>query len=254
MTSLPYSLNRTVVIRATPATVFRFFTDSQRWAQWWGAGSTIDARPGGAMTIRYPNGVEASGEVLEVVAPTHVVFTMGYASGKPMPPGGSRVSINLAPHPEGTKLELVHELADAGVRDEHVQGWRYQLSVFSNVVANEVNAGVSKAIDRWFELWTETDGSARERTLRDIATGGVKFRDRFSMTDGIDDLVPHIGAAQRFMPGFALKRDGDVRHCQGIAVAEWIATGQDGKPQGAGTNVFRLGPDGKIESVTGLWR
>jgi uncharacterized protein YndB with AHSA1/START domain len=40
MTPLPHSLTRTVVIRATPATVFRFFTDSSRWAQWWGAGST----------------------------------------------------------------------------------------------------------------------------------------------------------------------------------------------------------------------
>jgi len=254
MTPLPHSLTRTVVIRATPATVFRFFTDSSRWAQWWGAGSTIDARPGGTMKIRYPNGVEASGEVLDVVAPTHVVFTMGYASGTPMAPGASRVSITLAPHADGTRLELVHEFADVAVRDEHVQGWRYQLSLFANVVANEVNAGVAKAIDRWFELWSETDASARERTLRDIATSRVKFRDRFSMTDGLEDLVPHIGAAQRFMPGFALKRDGDVRHCQGTALADWVAAGSAGRPQSTGTNVFVLAPDGKIELVTGLWR
>ena len=90
---------------------------------------------------------------------------MGYASGTPMAPGASRVSITLAPHAEGTRLELVHEFADVAVRDEHVQGWRYQLSLFGNVVANEVNAGVAKAIDRWFELWSETDASARERTL-----------------------------------------------------------------------------------------
>jgi uncharacterized protein YndB with AHSA1/START domain len=254
MTPLPHSLNRTVVIRATPATVFRFFTDSSRWAQWWGAGSTIDARPGGTMKICHPGGLEASGEVLDVVVPTHVVFTMGYASGAPIPPGASRVSITLAPHANGTRLELVHEFADVAARDEHVQGWRYQLSLFANVVANEVNAGVAKAIDRWFELWSETDASARERTLRDIATSGVKFRDRFSMTDGLEDLVPHIGAAQRFMPGFALKRDGDVRHCQGTALADWVAAGPDGKPQGTGTNVFVLAPDGKIELVTGLWR
>ncbi|HKW02174.1 MAG TPA: SRPBCC domain-containing protein [Vicinamibacterales bacterium] len=254
MTPLPHSLNRTVVIRATPATVFKFFTDSSRWAQWWGAGSTIDARPGGTMKIRYPNGVEASGEVLEVVAPTHVVFTMGYATGNPMPPGASRVSIKLAPHAEGTRLDLVHEFENVAVRDEHVQGWRYQLSLFGNVVANEVNAGVAKAIDRWFELWSVTDAGTRERTLREIATSGVRFRDRFSMTDGIDDLVPHIGAAQRFMPGFSLKREGDVRHCQGTAVADWAAGGPDGRPAGTGTNVFVLAPDGKIEVVTGLWR
>src|SRR5262249_5445683 len=48
MTELTHSLNRTVVIRAMPETVFRYFTDSARWAAWWGHGSTIDARPGGA--------------------------------------------------------------------------------------------------------------------------------------------------------------------------------------------------------------
>ena len=37
--SLEHSLERTVFIAATRATVFRFFTDSERFAAWWGAGS-----------------------------------------------------------------------------------------------------------------------------------------------------------------------------------------------------------------------
>ena len=48
---LPHSLDRTIVIRARRETVFRYFTDSLRWAKWWGAGSMIDpefttGRPG----------------------------------------------------------------------------------------------------------------------------------------------------------------------------------------------------------------
>jgi len=39
-------LEVTVHIEAQPETVFSYFTDSVRWAAWWGAGSTIDARPG----------------------------------------------------------------------------------------------------------------------------------------------------------------------------------------------------------------
>src|ERR1039458_2266149 len=97
MPELPHQLERTVVIRAEPETVFRFFTDSARWANWWGAGSTIDATPGGKVYIRHPNGVEAMGEVVEVQVPREIVFTLGYASGKPMPPGSSRVTINLTP-------------------------------------------------------------------------------------------------------------------------------------------------------------
>lgn len=63
-TTLPHRLDRTIRIRADRDTVFRFFTDEGRWATWWGAGSSIDSRPGGRMLIRYPNGVEASGEVV----------------------------------------------------------------------------------------------------------------------------------------------------------------------------------------------
>jgi len=74
MPPLPYQLERTVVIRATPETVFRFFTDSARWASWWGAGSTIDAQPGGKVYIRHPNGAETLGEVLSVRHSEQVVF------------------------------------------------------------------------------------------------------------------------------------------------------------------------------------
>jgi uncharacterized protein YndB with AHSA1/START domain len=254
MTSLPHSLDRTVFIRATPDTVFRFFTDSARWAKWWGAGSTIDAKPGGAMKIRYPNGVEASGEVVEVVPPSRVVFTMGYASGDPMPPGASRVSIRLSPHADGTRLDLHHDFADAAVRDHHVQGWRYQLAVFANVVANELHADPAARVDAWFAVWSEPDGNAIDAALAQIAAPDVRVRDRFSCLSGAADVGEHIRASQRFMPGVRLRRDGNADHCQGTVLANWIATGPDGKERGRGTNVFTLASDGRIEAVTGFWR
>lgn len=61
---LPHRLERSVLIQADARTVFRFFTDSARWARWWGAGSSIEPRPGGRVSICYPNGARASGEVL----------------------------------------------------------------------------------------------------------------------------------------------------------------------------------------------
>ena len=106
--TLPHALDRTVLIEAEPETVFRFFTDPARWAMWWGAGSTIDARPGGQMRIRYPGGVEATGEVIEVDAPRRLVFTYGYVSGKPIPPGASLVTIRLSTERDATRLSLIH--------------------------------------------------------------------------------------------------------------------------------------------------
>ena len=74
-TSLPYHIERTVTIHAIPETVFRFFTDSARWASWWGADSTIDAKPGGRVYIKHPGGIESAGEVLEIRPPRRLVLT-----------------------------------------------------------------------------------------------------------------------------------------------------------------------------------
>ena len=41
----------------------------------------------------------------------------------------------LDSHPAGTLVQLTHEFADAAVRDHHVQGWRFQLSLFANAMA-----------------------------------------------------------------------------------------------------------------------
>jgi uncharacterized protein YndB with AHSA1/START domain len=252
MTELPYSLDRTVVIRAKPETVFRFFTDSARWAGWWGAGSTIDARPGGQVYIRHPNGIESLGQVLEVHPPERIAFSYGFASGKPIPPGTSLVTIRLDPDEGGTRLHLRHEFAEAGPRDEHVQGWRFQLSLFSNVVANEVFTDAASAVDGWFEVLAVADDELRLKTLAGIVTPGIRFRDRYSLLEGMDDLSAHMGAAQRFMPGIALRRKGNVRHCQGTVLADWVAVGSDGQERMSGTNVFVFSPDLRIESVTGF--
>jgi uncharacterized protein YndB with AHSA1/START domain len=252
MTPLPYVLDRSVVIRATPETVFRFFTDVGRWASWWGEGSTIDARPGGRVSIRYPGGVEVAGEILDIAAPERLVFSYGFVSGRPIPPGASVVTIRLQPVSAGTELRLSHAFTEAAVRDEHVQGWRYQLALFGNLVANEVNGDATATVDAWFAAWAEADPAERERTLSAIAVPEVTFRDRHGLTSGAADLLPHIAAAQRFMPGIRLARRGSVRHCQGMVLADWVAVSADGQERGSGTNVFTLDAHGRIEAVTGF--
>lgn len=250
----PHRLDRTVVIQAPPPVVFRYFTDSERWAAWWGKGSAIDPRPGGPVRIVHPNGVEVVGEVTAIDPPRQIGFTYGYATGAPIPAGGSHVTIHLEPAAAGrTRLTLVHEFADAAVRDQSVQGWRYQLSLFGNLVANEAFADAEAMVDGWFEAWSDPDAGSREARLAGVVGDRVSFRDRFSMVDGIDDLKPHLAAVHRFMPGMRLERAGPVRHCQGLALADWVARGADGAERGRGTNAFELGEGGRIVGVTGFW-
>jgi hypothetical protein len=163
------------------------------------------------------------------------------------------VTIDLEPDGAGTRLHLVHEFADAFARDQHVQGWRFQLSVFANVVADEVFAGAAGLVDAWFDAWAETDDAARTAAFTRIAAASLRFRDRYSMLDGISEVSTHAGAAQKFMPGIRLQRQGEIRHCQGTVLADWSATASDGAVRMSGTSVFVLGGDGRIQAVTGIW-
>jgi uncharacterized protein YndB with AHSA1/START domain len=252
--SLVHCLDRTLIIEASPETVFRFFTDPARWAQWWGPGSAIEPRPGGRVLIRYPGGTDATGEVLEIMAPDRLVFTYGYATGTPIPPSASLVTIVLERHGRATRLHLTHAFSEPAVRDQHIQGWRYQLSLFANVVANELHAGAADLVDRWFAAWSEPDAAARDAAVRGLVSSGIRVRDQFSAIEGVAELLEHLAAARRFMPGLRMMRELDVRQCQGLALADWVARTPDGREPAAGTTVFELGADGRIQTVTGFWR
>jgi uncharacterized protein YndB with AHSA1/START domain len=253
MSAAEHVVERTVLIRARRETVFRYFTDSTRFAAWWGEGSRIEPRPGGAVHIRYPNGVVAAGEVLEIAPSERVVFTFGYEGpAPPIPPGGSRVTIALEEGPEGTLLRLRHEVPTAEAREAHGPGWRYQLALFANVAAREQHADAETLVDRFLAAWSEPDAASRRGTLGEIGTDQLTFRDAFGCTEGRDDLVGHIEAARQHMPGVRTERRGPVRQCQGTAVADWVTLGSDGRELGHGTNVYDLAPDGRIARVVGL--
>ncbi len=254
MKSLEFVLDREVVIRARRATVFRFFADSARFADWWGAGSTIEGRVGGKVRIVMPGNTVALGEVLEIKTNERVVFTYGFeAAGMPIPPGGSRVTVTLRDHAEGTLLHLHHEFASVQARDHHVQGWRYQLAVFANVAATLEHKDLGSTLDRWCALWGEPDAAARQAALATCTTEAVTFRDNYSCTSGRADLDAHLAAIVVHMPGTRLRRVGDPRHCQGAVLTDWEAIGPDSQVRSRGTNFVSLSPDGRIASVIGFW-
>ena len=252
MKPLPYTTTREILIEADREIVFRFFTESARWADWWGAGSTVDPRPGGELRIRHSNGFVSEGQVLEIAEPERFVFTFSLQTQRIIPPEESRVTMQLESRGEGTLVRVLHEVADPAVRDLLVQGWRFHFSLFANAVANYVNAGAPDVVDQWFALWSDPDAAAREATLARIAAHKIRFRDRYSRLDGTDEVVAHTGAAQKFMPGIHLERRGDVRHCQGTVLADWVARSADGQVKMTGTSVFSLGPRLRIEAVTSV--
>ncbi|MCR9246230.1 MAG: SRPBCC domain-containing protein [bacterium] len=251
---LPYSLSRTIVIRAPREIVFRYFTDSERFAAWWGEGSRIDARPGGAVEIVYPNAVVVRGEVQSVDPGRSIAFTYGYDSTQPeLPAGSSLVTVTLQDDPAGTRLELRHDLPTESMRDQHVPGWRFQLAQFANVVCDEHYAAAAGTIDTWFEAWVEADGARRAELLARCTTPDVTMSDRHSCLTGHDDLGQHIAMSQMHMPGMTGERDGEPSQCQGTALVDWHVRDAEGNIKARGRNVMRLATDGRIAAVTGFW-
>lgn len=249
-----FLIERTVLIRAKRSTVFRYFTDSARFAAWWGPGSTIDPRPGGKVDIRYPNGVTAGGEVVEIVDGRRIVFTFGYDDPtKPFPRGTSRVTVTFTEERNGTQVHLAHAVPTESARDAHVPGWRFQLSTFANVVTKEGEGDALAIIDRYLAIWSEPDGEARKQALAELVTDDVQFRDAFACLSGRSDLADHVGASQMHMPGIALERDGAPLFCQGSALVDWVAKKPDGSVVARGTNALEL-LGGRLGSITGFWR
>jgi uncharacterized protein YndB with AHSA1/START domain len=69
----------------------------------------------------------ARGEYVEIEAPNRVVFTWGWEgqeSGEhAVPPGSSRVEVELTPDGEGTLVRLRHLDLPEEAREIHGQGW-----------------------------------------------------------------------------------------------------------------------------------
>lgn len=124
----PGALEVTVHIAAQPETVFTYFTDPARYIQWMGSEATLEPVPGGAYRVSMRDGVEASGEFVEVDPPHRLVFTWGWTHDHAVAPGTTRVVVTLEAHDGGTRVVLRHDgLPDEQQRDHHRGGWEMYL-------------------------------------------------------------------------------------------------------------------------------
>src|SRR5256885_12914865 len=83
------------MIRRPPSsTLFPYPTlFRSRWIAWQGVGGELDPRPGGSLRIRMPGGQVATGEFVELVPYTRIVFTWGWEGDTP--PVADRKSTRL---------------------------------------------------------------------------------------------------------------------------------------------------------------
>ncbi|SEG74307.1 Uncharacterized conserved protein YndB, AHSA1/START domain [Thermomonospora echinospora] len=135
------TVEQTMRIQAPPETVWRYFTDPERLARWWGE-AEVDARPGGILRVLMHDGPRPvmRGRFTELVPHERIAFTFGWepTPGAPdIPPGASRVEITLAGDGDATVLTLRHSGLPFRLHDETDTGWRHLLHRLSTTAAHD---------------------------------------------------------------------------------------------------------------------
>jgi uncharacterized protein YndB with AHSA1/START domain len=124
-------VEQTLRIAAPPETVWRYWIDPVRMAEWWGAAADLDPQPGGACVVEMGGGPVMRGEYLELTPHERIVFTFGWdpTEGAPaVAPGSTVVEVTLVPDGDGTVLRLRHSgLPDATAGEQHAAGWAHFL-------------------------------------------------------------------------------------------------------------------------------
>lgn len=113
-------------IEAPAETVFRYFTEPERFCAWLGLDAEADPRPGGDYRIRLTDrsAISACGRYVELDPPRRLVFTWGFEGLDGLPPGASTVEVTLTPDAGATVVRLRHTGLDGRETCEfHVWGW-----------------------------------------------------------------------------------------------------------------------------------
>jgi uncharacterized protein YndB with AHSA1/START domain len=125
-------VEREIEIAASPETVWLFLTDPQRAQSWWGARVDLELVLGGRYRVEVRPDRVVSGAFVEIDPPRRLVYTFGWEAGAgipgTVPPGSTRVEIDLLAEGDGTRLRLVHrELPGAESVVAHGLGWTHYL-------------------------------------------------------------------------------------------------------------------------------
>ena len=141
-TTTENAVEREIAIDASPETVWEFLVDPEKMARWMGSEITLDPRPGGTYRLDVLDANIARGEFVEVDPPRRLVHTFGWESARTegmtdlVPPGSTRIEIELEPTNGGTTLRFRHlGLPTDEAGRLHGIGWDHYLERLRTVAA-----------------------------------------------------------------------------------------------------------------------
>ena len=127
---------------ASPDEVFQMFVDPAKLVRWIGITAELEPRPGGRFRFEIQPGRYCEGEYVELDPPHALELTWGWTDPFfDLPPGASRVRVELNPSAAGTRLRLIHDRLPGEIRLLHDEGWAAFLGRLSAVLAGRAPAG-----------------------------------------------------------------------------------------------------------------
>jgi hypothetical protein len=117
------------------------------------------------------------------------------------------------------------------------------------IVASELE----KLVSTYCEAWQELDAARRRELLKKVWAEDGIYTDPTVETNGIEELVAHIGAVQRTYPGLRIERTTFIDRHHHVLRFKWCMVLSDGRRLPEGLDVGQLSQDGKLQRIIGFF-
>ena len=249
----PQVVELSIRIAASRETVFRFFSDPQRYKLWMGDQSTMNPGPLGVLTVSFGPGPTAVGKMIEWQEPKKIVFLWSHQGDDATAP--SRVTITLNEIEDGTLVTLRHEgIIEPVKREGTAAGWRHYLSALTNaVLAEHLSTAAPKTIATYLSAWSQIDPTQRSASLAACVSDDVRFRDRYGSMDGREPLAHYIGGVQKMMGPARIQADGPLDRVHNFFRQNWLVAGPNNAVQFRGQNIYEFDAQARLKLILGFW-
>ena len=111
---------------------------------------------------------------------------------------------------------------------------------------------VTALIDRYIDMWNETDAARRAALVAAIWTENALYLDPVLRGDGRDGIHAMVGQVHERFPGHRFRRTSDVDTHNDRVRFGWALAPADGPPVVQGVD-FAAIADGRLAAVTGFF-
>lgn len=110
----------------------------------------------------------------------------------------------------------------------------------------------SAIAERYLAIWNERDAAARRAQVAQLFAPDASYADPMMKSSGIEGIDAMIGAAQQQFPGYRFSLHGAPDGHNDVVRFSWNLALEGAAPVANGTDVARVGADGRLHRVTGF--